>query len=107
MYYGGAFYIFGKDFKTFYKSEAGIVWKEVTNMFMFPIDQTIEIKDEEDNIQTEYNYGFRGEESDYSMVVDENNFIWIMRSYDELPGAIANSGDVWRGKLNRLGFARQ
>lgn len=39
MYYGGAFYIFGKDFKTFYKSEAGIVWKEVTNMFMFPIDQ--------------------------------------------------------------------
>ena len=107
MYYGGAFYIFGKDFKTFYKSEAGIVWKEVTNMFMFPIDQTIEIKDEEDNIQTEYNYGFRGEESDYSMVVNENNFIWIMRSYDETPGAIANSGNVWRGKLNRLGFARQ
>ena len=51
--------------------------------------------------------GFRGEESDYSMVVDENNFIWIMRSYDGMPGAIANSGDVWRGKLNRLGFARQ
>ncbi|MFR2068883.1 MAG: DUF6242 domain-containing protein [Bacteroides nordii] len=107
MYYGGAFYIFGRDFKTFYKSEAGIVWKEVTRMFMFPIDHEILTKDEEGNEKIEYYEGFRGEESDYSMVVDENNFIWIMRTYNTIPGTIANSGDVWRGKLNRLGFARQ
>ena len=107
MYYRGAFYIFGRDFKTFYKSEAGIVWKEVTRMFMFPIYHEILTKDEEGNQKIEYYEGFRGEESDYSMVVDENNFIWIMRSYDGMPGAIIPSGDVWRGKLNRLGFARQ
>lgn len=107
MYYGGAFYIFGRDFKTFYKSEAGIVWKEVTRMFMFPIYHEILTKDEEGNQKIEYYEGFRGEESDYSMVVDENNFIWIMRTYNTIPGTIANSGDVWRGKLNRLGFARQ
>lgn len=106
MYYGGAFYIFGRDFKTFYKSEAGIVWKEVTRMFMFPLEQTIQIKDEENNIHTKYYKGFRGKESDYSMVVDENSFIWLMRSYG-MPGAIAPNGEVWRGKLNRLGFARQ
>lgn len=108
LHYGGDLYIFGKDFKTFYKSEAGIVWKEVTNMFMFPIDQTVETKDEEGNvIKEEHYYGFRDEISDYSMVVDENNFIWIMRSGDGAPAGLADYGEVWRGKLNRLGFARQ
>jgi hypothetical protein len=74
---------------------------------MFPIYHEILTKDEEGNQKIEYYEGFRGEESDYSMVVDENNFIWIMRTYNTIPGTIANSGDVWRGKLNRLGFARQ
>ena len=107
MYYGGAFYIFGRDFKTFYKSEAGITWKEVTRMFMFPITQIILTKDEEGDDKQEYYIGFRGQESDYSMVVDENNFIWIIRSYDGPSGSIVPSGEIWRGKLNRLGFARQ
>lgn len=107
LHYGGALYIFGKDFKTFYKSDAGIVWKEVTSMFMFPQDQLIQVTDKEDNMQTEQIQGFRDKPADYSMVVDENNFIWIMRSGDGSPGAIATPGEVWRGKLNRLGFKRQ
>lgn len=79
IYYGDAFYIFGKDFKTFYKSEAGIIWKEVNKMFMFP-------------------EAIKEKESDYSMVVDKTNFIWLMRS---------TPNEVWRGRLNRLGFKLQ
>ena len=89
MYYGDAFYIFGKDFKTFYKSVNGIVWNAVESMFMFP---------EQAASESSATGGFRGWESDYSMVVDKNNFIWIMRS---------QPNEVWRGRLNRLGFDRQ
>ena len=79
MYYGNNFYIFGEKFDAFYKSKAGIVWKEETSKFLFPEE-------------------IRGVESDYSMVVGPNNFIWIMRS---TPNA------VWRGRLNQLGFLVQ
>lgn len=74
--YNHAFYAFGKDFKTFYTSINGLAWQEVKKKFLFP--QSI-----------------RGVESDYSMVVDELNFIWIMRS---------TPNEVWRGRLNKLGF---
>ncbi len=89
MHYGDAFYIFGKDFKTFYKSADGIVWNAVESRFMFP---------EQDTSESASTEGFRGLESDYSMVVDKNNFIWIMRS---------QPNEVWRGRLNLLGFERQ
>ena len=79
MYYGDAFYIFGKDFSSFYKSQAGLVWKKETKMFMLPA-------------------AIRNQVSDYSMVVGPNNFIWIMRS---------TPNEVWRGRLNRLGFKMQ
>jgi hypothetical protein len=79
MYYGGQFYMLGKDFTTFYYSVAGLVWKESEELFMLP-------------------EAIRGSEADYSMVVDENNFIWIMRS---------TPNEVWRGRLNRLGFKIQ
>ena len=34
----------------------------------------------------------------FSVVVDEDNYIWIFCS---------GSGDIWRGRLNRLGFQSQ
>ena len=76
MYYDNQFYIFGNNFDSFYKSEAGIVWKEVTSKFVFP-------------------QAIRGVDSDYSMIVGPTNFIWVMRS---------TPNEVWRGKLNSLGF---
>lgn len=79
IYYGGDFYIFGNSFTNFYKSVAGIIWNEVEENFLFP--ETI-----------------RDQESDYSMVVDDENRIWIMRD---------TPNEVWRGKLNRLGFLVQ
>lgn len=79
IYYGGSFYIFGKSFTNFYKSVAGIVWKEETANFMFP-------------------ESIRDKKTDYSMVVDNENRIWLM---------LDTPNEVWRGKLNRLGFQFQ
>jgi hypothetical protein len=79
IYYGGTIYTLGKDFTTFYYSVAGLVWKSVDSLFMLPEQ-------------------LRGVESDYSMVVDDDNYIWIMRS---------SPNEVWRGRLNRLGFLVQ
>lgn len=76
MYYGGQFYIFGSEFNGFYRSKDGLVWEEVKERFMFPVS-------------------IRGKASEYSTVVDENNFIWIMRD---------TPCEVWRGRLNELGF---
>lgn len=107
LHYGGDFYIFGKDFKTFYKSRTGLEWNEVKSRFMFPLTLEIKIPDEEGTPQIERYFGFRDEPSLYSMVVDEENFIWITRSEDDRPGAIVAPSQTWRGRLNRLGFARQ
>lgn len=101
LYYGDDFYIFGKDFKTFYKSRSGLVWNEVTSKFMFPITHDVLTPDE----KIEHYYGFRNEPSLYSMAVDDENFIWITRSPDD--GLGISVAETWRGRLNRLGFARQ
>ncbi len=79
IYYGDSFYIFGNSFTAFYNSVAGLVWNEIEEEFLFPEE-------------------IRGKESDYSMVVDDQNRIWIMRD---------TPNEVWRGKLNRLGFLVQ
>ena len=78
--YGDAFYIFGKGFESFYTSPNLLVWKEVKDKFLFP--KTL-----------------KGKETEYSFVVDENHFMWLMCS--------SPAAEIWRGRLNRLGFIRQ
>lgn len=79
MYYNNQFYIFGSGFNSFYSSPNLLVWKPVKKKFLLP-------------------EALRDKDTNYSTVVDKNNFIWIMSS---------NPADVWRGRLNRLGFKRQ
>ncbi len=79
MYYGGSYYIFGKGFEAIYKSIEGRAWTKVESMFLLP-------------------KAIVGKETDYSMVVGPNNFIWLM---------LSNPNEVWRGRLNRLGFIVQ
>lgn len=76
IHYNNAFYAFGGPFGAFYKSIAGIAWHQADSKFWMPA----EFKDRKE----------------YSMVVDKNNYIWIMWA-----------NEVWRGRLNKLGFARQ
>lgn len=76
IHYNDAFYIFGGDFNGFSKSLNGIAWYPADSKFWMPE----EFKNKSDK--------------QYSAVVDDNNFIWI----------IWNDGEIWRGRLNKLGF---
>lgn len=70
-----------KAFSNIYSSEDnGISWKSITSNFMFP---------------AEFNTLYEEAEGNYSYIVDDQQFIWIMWS---------QSGEVWRGRLNKLGF---
>ncbi|KAA6319786.1 hypothetical protein EZS27_030358 [termite gut metagenome] len=73
--YDDKFYAFGNNFDAFYVSTEGITWSEVKKRVLFPED-------------------FKGR-SDYSVVVDTNNYIWIVWG---------GLGEVWRGRMNKFGF---
>lgn len=74
IHYNDAFYAFGGDFSTIYKSLGGLAWYQADSKFWIPA----EFKDK----------------GNYSLVVGKDNHIWIMWS----------NGEVWRGRLNKLGF---
>jgi hypothetical protein len=73
--YDDKFYAFGSNFDAFYVSKEGITWNQVKKLVLFPKD-------------------FKGR-SNYSAVVDEDNYIWIVWS---------GVGEVWRGRMNKFGF---
>ena len=73
-----------KAFERFYASkDNGISWEAITEKVMFP---------------QEFNTLYETAEGNYSCVVDDQQFIWIMWS---------QTGEVWRGRINKLGFERQ
>lgn len=70
-------------FSRFYGSEdQGVSWKELTQFVFFP---------------NEFPDLYEQAEGHYSFVVDKNDFLWIIWS---------KSGQVWRGRINKLGFAQ-
>ena len=71
-------------FSRFYVSEDdGISWEAITTQFMFP---------------SAFKALYEASEGDYSYIVDDQQFIWFMWS---------QTGEVWRGRLNKLGFDKQ
>lgn len=71
-------------FASFYSSiDNGISWEPVTEDVLFP-----------EEFQTLYHTA----EGNYSCIVDSQNFIWLIWS---------KSGEVWRGRINKLGFKKQ
>lgn len=82
--FGGPGKSFGKDipaFSRFYGStDQGVTWKPVSRYVFFP---------------TEFTDLYNQADGNYSYVVDKNNFLWIIWS---------RSGEVWRGRINKLGF---
>lgn len=93
IYYNKQLYAFGGPgqdskgeipaFSRFYGSEdQGVTWKRLTQNVLFP---------------KEFTELYEQAEGHYSFVVDENNFLWIIWS---------KSGQVWRGRINKLGFAQ-
>lgn len=79
MHYGGKFYIFGERMEAIYASQAGLAWTRMEEKFLLP--------------QEVYLSG------NYSMTVDDENFIWLIIG--------GQPNEVWRGRLNRLGFKNQ
>lgn len=97
MFYGNVFYIFGGEFEAIYSSLTGIAWYETEKKFMLPTNK-IEVPGTGDDESTiTYEGIFKGK-GDYSLAIDKNNYIWIVWNED---------CSVWRGRLNKLGFARQ
>lgn len=93
IHYNNKLYAFGgsaKDvenihaFQLFYTSkDNGISWEPVTENQLFPEDFVTLYEQAEGN---------------YSCIVDKNNFVWIIWS---------NTGEVWRGRINKFGFKKQ
>lgn len=90
IHYNNKLYAFGGDaqhkgnidaFSKFYVSEDnGISWTGIKNKIMFPED---------------FSSLYDQAEGNYSCIVDDQDFIWIMWS---------QSNEVWRGRINKLGF---
>ncbi len=85
--YDDAFYIFGGNFDTIYKSLTGIAWNTTKKDFLLPEEMA-------------------GANA-YSMVVDKNNYIWIIIGQKTPAAGGTAAGEVWRGRLNKLGFLIQ
>ena len=64
-------------------TDNGITWEATTEKIAFP---------------EEFPTIYEASQGHYSCVVDENHFIWFMWS---------QTGEVWRGRINKLGFERQ
>ena len=86
MNYGGTFYIMGRSkenkLDAIYSSVAGIAWHKTERKFLLPEE-------------------FKSITSPYTIAIDNKNFIWVIFGGD------GKQNSVWRGRLNRLGFAIQ
>jgi len=73
-----------QPFSYFFESEDnGISWKVVTSHMLIP---------------DEFEELYESAKGQFSYIVDDKHFIWIM--WGEI-------GEVWRGRINKLGFDRQ
>ena len=92
MRYNKRFYIFGGTMETVYESETGIAWQPIKRKFLLP-------------------ESFAGKES-YTVAVDhtpegvttaadKRDYIWVIL------GGNGTATEVWRGRLNKLGFERE
>ena len=84
-YYGDMFYIFGGNMDAIYYSRNGLAWYETARNFLLPSS-------------------FAGN-TNYAVVVEptvdtaqKRDFIWVVL------GGNGYNNEVWRGRLNRLGF---
>lgn len=93
IYYNNQLYAFGgpaknntdiKAFSRFYSSiDDGITWEEKTENVMFP---------------SEFTDLYKQANGHYSWAIDQDNHLWIMWS---------QTGEVWRGRINKLGFDKK
>ena len=93
IHYNDMLYVFGgagqhqgaiEAFSAFYQSkDNGITWTAANKKMTFP---------------EEFSALYEQTKGNYSCIVDSQQFIWIMWS---------QTGEVWRGRINKLGFDKQ
>lgn len=93
IYYNNLLYAFGgpgkngssvKAFEYFYASnDNGIGWEKITEDILFP---------------EEFTTLYAKAEGNYSFIVDDNHYVWFMWG---------KTGEVWRGRINKLGFVNK
>lgn len=89
IYYNKRYYAFGSDFTAIYTSEDGRIWLESEEKFLFPSNK-------------ETGNPLFANRAKYSMVVDNDNYIWLVWG-----DGVLYTDEVWKGRLNRLGFLIQ
>lgn len=106
IHYNDAFYICGKEnkddakgFQKFYTSPTLLVWKGVDRMFMLPGLLPPVVNGETTTHPAPHQFGFKGKDANYTMVVDRNHYIWMVGGKD--------INNIWRGRVNKLGFLIQ
>ena len=83
-----------KPFEHFYCSlDNGLTWKKVTRQMILPQEDSPKHPD----VRPFANYYTPNVEGSYSVCVDANHFIWL----------VWENGNVTKGRLNRLGFAKK
>lgn len=92
MHYADRFYAFGGTLTGIYESVAGIAWQQVERKFLLPSafagkrSYTVVVDPTPNYVET---------------VADKRDFIWVIFGGNGTPN------EVWRGRLNRLGFERE
>ena len=91
-YYGGNYHLFGGQMDTIYSSIAGIAWYGADKKFRLPA---------EFEGKTDYTIVVEPTEDPTVSAADKRDFIWVIF------GGNSTENEVWRGRLNKLGFERQ
>ena len=92
LHYGGLFYAFGGDMGSVYESVVGIAWQQKEQMFLLPSAFAG---------KTSYTVVVDPTPADAVRAADKRDFIWVIF------GGNGQPNEVWRGRLNRLGFERE
>ncbi len=92
MHYGGKFYCFGGGLDAIYQSVTGIAWQKVKTKFLLP---------EAFNGKGAYSVIVQPTKKGTATSADKRDFIWVVF------GGNGAKNEVWRGRLNRLGFEIQ
>ena len=92
MRYNNRFYIFGGTMEDIYESETGIAWQEIERKFLLPPSFAG---------KTSYTVAVDHTPQGVTAVDEKRDFIWVIF------GGNGTATEVWRGRLNKLGFERE
>ncbi len=92
MHYNKRFYAFGGTLETIYESETGIAWQPTKRKFLLP--QSFAGK-------SSYTVTVDHTPQGATTAADKRDFIWVIL------GGNGIATEVWRGRLNKLGFERE